>query len=140
MTIISKYKVLLAKTRRNLAFWSQIAKRDFTEELLSWMSRRQVNQTRLAELAGVSPQFVTKLLRTNANVTIETMTKFAMALGCQVRIHLADQSATTLWQDRPADITRFTVPLAKNVIALDVLKIRTVIHGNDPQQVQVVTG
>jgi plasmid maintenance system antidote protein VapI len=140
MSISSKYKVLLAKTRKSLAFWSQIAKRDFTEELLSWMSQRSVNQTRLAKLVGVSPQFVTKLLRTNANVTIETMTKFAMALGCQVRIHLADQNATTSWQDRPADITRFTVPLAKNVIAIDRAKIRTIAHGNAPERPQVVNG
>lgn len=140
MSINSKYRALLAKTRKSIAFWSQIAKRDFTEELLSWMSRRDVSRARLAELVDVSPQFVTKVLRTNANLTIETMTKLAMALGCQVRIHIADRNAVSYWQDRPADITRFTVPLMSNVTSVDIAKIRTVIHGNDPQNAQRVNG
>jgi hypothetical protein len=39
--------------------------------LLRLMEEREVNQARLAELVNVSPQFITKVMRTNANLTIE---------------------------------------------------------------------
>lgn len=95
----SKYKALLAKARKGVPYWSQIAKRDFTDDLLLWMERATVSQSELAARVGVTPQFITKVLRTNANLTIETMTKFALALGCQVRIHVAEKDAETEWVD-----------------------------------------
>ena len=82
-----------------MPYWSQIAKRDFTDDLLLWMERATVSQSELAARVGVTPQFITKVLRTNANLTIETMTKFALALGCQVRIHVAEKDAETEWVD-----------------------------------------
>jgi len=131
MSITRKYRDLLKQTRRSLAYWVQIAKRDFTDDLLRWMEEREVNQARLAELVQVSPQFITKVLRTNANLTIETMTKLAAALGCQVRIHLADRNAVTEWRDRPSDITRFTVSLGQNVTFVNPARLKTTVRGSE---------
>lgn len=122
MSIATKYKKLLQQARRSLAFWTQIAKRDFTEDLLAWMAERGVSQARLAQLLDVSPQFVTKVLRTNANLTIETMVKIAAALNCQVRVHIAPRDAMTIWKDYPDDITRFTIPMQNNVVLVDFAK------------------
>lgn len=131
MSIAKKYGQLLKKARQSLAYWTQIAKRDFTDDLLRWMEQRDVSQARLAELVDVSPQFITKVLRTNANLTIETMTKLGMALGCQLRIHLAERNAVTEWRDRPSDITRYTVPLGANVALLDSARFKAVVRGSE---------
>ena len=131
MSIANKYGQLLKKTRQSLTYWTQIAKRDFTDDLLRWMEQRQVSQARLAELVGVSPQYITKVLRTNANLTIETMTKLGMALGCQLRIHLADRNSATEWRDKPSNITRYTVPLGTNVTFLDSTRFSTVVRGSE---------
>lgn len=138
MNINAKYSSLLAKTRKTVAFWAQVAKRDFTDDLLEWMERRKIKQARLAELLDVSPQFVTKVLRTNANLTIETMTKLAMALGCQVRIHMADQHAQSQWLDSPADVTRVAPPM-NSIVPFDRSKIRTAMYGSS-ELPQVVNG
>lgn len=95
MGIRQKHGDLLTQTHRSLAFWVQIAKRDFTENLLRWIEHRGVDQARLAEILDVSPRFITKVLRTNANLTIDTMTMLGLALDCQVRIDLADRNAVT---------------------------------------------
>jgi len=131
MSIKQKYGDLLKRTRRSLAYWVQIAKRDFTDDLLRWMEERGVNQARLAEMLNVSPQFITKVMRTNANLTIETMTKLALALDCQVRIHIADRNAVTEWRDRPSDITKLTVPLGQNVTFLDATRFKTTVRGSE---------
>jgi plasmid maintenance system antidote protein VapI len=131
MSISEEYGKLLRQTRRSLAYWVQIAKIDFTDDVLRWMEVRQVSRTRLGEILGVSPQFITKVLRTNANLTIETMTKIGLALNCQVRIHLADRNAVTEWRDRPSDITRVVVPLGQNVTFIDRKKFRTIVGGSE---------
>ncbi len=66
MGIRQKHGDLLTQTHRSLAFWVQIEKRDFTENLLRWMEHRGVDQARLAEILDVSPRFITEVLRTNA--------------------------------------------------------------------------
>ena len=109
MSITKKYSKLLRQARQSVAYWAQIAKRDFTDDLLKVMGDADVNQARLARLLNVSPQFVTKILRTNANLTIETMAKIALVLGCQVRIHIASRDSVTAWKDLPDNVTRFTV-------------------------------
>ena len=139
MSIKQKYGDLLKRARRSLAYWTQIAKRDFTDDLLRWMEERGVNQARLAELVNVSPQFITKVMRTNANLTIETMTKLGLALDCQLRIHLADRNAVTEWRDRPSDITKITVPLGQNVIVLDMTRFSaTTVRGSDKTELSSV--
>jgi plasmid maintenance system antidote protein VapI len=59
----------------------------------------KMNNATLAEAAGVSPAYITKVLRGSENFTLETMSKLAMAVGGKVRIHIADQNARTHWTD-----------------------------------------
>ena len=118
MSIKRKYARALGLATKSVAYWAQLAKRDFTDDLLKVMADTGVNQARLAKLLHVSPQFITKVLRTNANLTIETMAKIALTLGCQVRIHIAPRDAVTVWKDFPDNVTAISMPLAKNVVPI----------------------
>lgn len=73
--------------------------RDFTDDLLKRMAALGMTNVTLAEAAGVSPAYITKVFRGSENFTLETMSKLAMAVGGKVRIHIADQNARTHWAD-----------------------------------------
>lgn len=138
MSVATKYKKLLQKAQRSLAFWAQVAKRDFTDDLLNRMADEDVNQARLAELLGVSPQFVTKVLRTNANLTIETMAKIALALNAQVRIHIAPRNTSTVWRDYADNITRFDFRLPTNVVPIHLARASNRGAEGAPQAVDLL--
>jgi plasmid maintenance system antidote protein VapI len=118
VSIKSKYARALRLATKSVAYWAQLAKRDFTDDLLKVMADTGVNQARLAKLLHVSPQFITKVLRTNANLTIETMAKIALTLGCQVRIHIAPRDVVTVWKDFPDNVTAISMHLANNVVPI----------------------
>lgn len=95
----TKYSGFLTRASRSVAYWSRVAMRDFTDDLLKRMAFLKMNNAMLAEAAGVSPAYITKALRGTENFTLETMSKLAMAVGGKVRIHIADQDARTIWAD-----------------------------------------
>lgn len=49
--------------------------------IMFYMEKKGITQKHLAELMGVSPAYVTKLLRGNENLTLETISKVENALG-----------------------------------------------------------
>jgi len=95
---LKKYANFLSRARRGAAYWTRVAMRDFTEELLARMGS-SMSRAALADAAGVSPSYITKVLRGSENFTIETMTKLALAVGGKVRLHIADLDAETRWFD-----------------------------------------
>ena len=94
---LTRYSGFLSRASRGVAYWSRVAMRDFTDDLLKRMGILNMNNATLAEAAGVSPAYITKVLRGSENFTLETMSKLAMAVGGKVRIHIADQNARTHW-------------------------------------------
>ena len=67
----------------------------------------------LADRIGCSPAHVTQTLRGDANVTLDTLVQFAMAVGGVVHIHIADRDVTTTWIDRDLPIaTDSTIAVA----------------------------
>ncbi len=117
---LTKYAKFLKNAPRTAAYWTRVAMRDFTEDLLARMSARKMNQAALAEAANVSPAYITKVLRGSENFTLETMTKLAMAVGGKVRIHIADQNARTYWMDSISDIAPRSEPATQALAFFEV--------------------
>lgn len=109
MSIGKQYRDFFAKSRHSLAYRTQIARRDFTEELQRWMETRGVGQTRLAETLGLPLPFITKVLRTNANLSIDAMVRLALALDCQIRIRMQEIDRST------ADLDPSTAVLCEKI-------------------------
>jgi|HubBroStandDraft_1064217.scaffolds.fasta_scaffold859649_1 hypothetical protein len=84
-----KYGDLIARAKRGVHYWTRIAMRNFTEDLLARMAKRDMNNAALAAAADVSPAYITKVFRGSENFTLETMSKLALAVGCHVRVQLA---------------------------------------------------
>lgn len=102
----SKWKELIAAAERSPAYWAEGAWLQFTEELLALMTAQHVTRAELARRIGVSPAYISKVFRGTANLTIDSMSKLALAVGASVRLHVAPNDQVTRWHDVPVTAER----------------------------------
>lgn len=95
----TKWSEFIAAAERNPAYWAEGAWLRFTEELLALMTAQNVTRAELARRVGVSPAYITKVFRGTVNLTLETMSRLALAVGASVRLHLAPTHQRTSWHD-----------------------------------------
>ncbi len=93
------FSELYEELERDPAYWADRAVLDFTDELARLMDEQQVSRAELARRIGSSQAYVTKALNSRANFTIASMTKLALALGSELRLHLAPRHSVTHWFD-----------------------------------------
>ena len=96
---LERYRQMLAEARSSVDYWVDGPITEFIEDIWRLMEEQKVSRAELARRLGTSRAYVTKLLGGNANFTLQTMTKVAMALGSTVHVHVADQKAVTRWID-----------------------------------------
>lgn len=117
MKIPSKsLKPLLTKTRESLAYETEGAKLEFTEQIVALMHDAGITKSALAERLNVAPAYVTKVLQGTTNFTLESMIKIARSLGADLHIELKSaKSAAVPSVDRNGRTFKFRrqpVPLA----------------------------
>jgi len=93
------FAALYAKVESTPAYQAEKLAVDFLAELNAFMQATEMTNAELARRVRVSPAYITKLFRGSSNLSIETLTKFADAIGCKVHLHLAKQSADVRWFD-----------------------------------------
>lgn len=93
------YRQALQEARTSVDYWVDGPITEFIEDVWRLMEEQKVSRAELARRLGTSRAYVTKLLGGNANFTLQTMTKVAMALGSQVHVHVAGQEVLTRWID-----------------------------------------
>ena len=74
-------------------------KNEFAIELNRLMEDQGIKRIDLAARIERTPAYMTKVLRGDANLTIDTMTRFADAVGAELCLHLSPIGATTRWFD-----------------------------------------
>jgi transcriptional regulator with XRE-family HTH domain len=82
------FAALFESAERHDEYWTERAIIQFTEDLSIWMESKKISQADLAAAIGVSPPYISKVLKGNVNFTLATMTKLARALGAEVHVHL----------------------------------------------------
>lgn len=101
---LAHYRQGLDGARASADYWVDGPITEFLEDVWRLMEEQKVSRAELARRIGASRAYVTKLLGGNANFTLQTMTKVAMALGATVHVHVAGQNAITRWIDEhPAE-------------------------------------
>lgn len=75
------------------SFRIELAKQEFALEIRRAMLREDISNAALADRLGVSRPTVTKLLRGDANVTIEAMVKAALAVSGQLLLRIVREGA-----------------------------------------------
>jgi transcriptional regulator with XRE-family HTH domain len=93
------FKELFDEAERHPEFHKELAILEFTEELSRVMEERYVSATELGRRIGTSQAYISRVLNGGANFTLGTMTKLAMALGMELKMHLAPARMVTMWRD-----------------------------------------
>lgn len=97
---LEKFDRMVDEARETTSYWVEAAIIEFTMDIGRLMDEQGVSRAELARRLGTSRAYVTKLLDGNANFTLETMTKVAMALGGAVHVRVAPRDAVATGRKR----------------------------------------
>jgi transcriptional regulator with XRE-family HTH domain len=93
---VKKYLKMLREAEGSLRFWTHKAMREFTIGVIMRMDERGTSRAQLAETLKVSPAYVSKVLRGDVNLTLESMVKLARAVGGRLSVSITeDRRAVT---------------------------------------------
>ena len=95
----NSFKDLYQRREQSPAYLAERMAVILLAELNSQMKRLGMSNSDLARAASVSPAYITKLFRGPSNLSLETIAKLALAVGCQPHAHLAMQGAQVRWFD-----------------------------------------
>lgn len=101
MNTASDYRDFLNTVRSSIGYWKSYSLLQFTLSFTRIMRLDKVSGRKLAASLNISAAQVSKVLKGNENVTIETMVKFADAIGSAVHIHVAKKGIPVQWSELP---------------------------------------
>lgn len=78
-------------------YWAEHTKLDFAYALDRMLNQRGMTRTAMATALNSSPAYITKVMRGDANLTIETMAKLALSIGGRVHVHISDADNRVRW-------------------------------------------
>jgi transcriptional regulator with XRE-family HTH domain len=93
---IEKYRERVRSIENTPEFLLEMVKLAFAEELCRLLEEQGVSRGQLAERLGTSRAYITRILRTDYNLTAETMVKVALALDARVVLSLQSQKTATV--------------------------------------------
>jgi transcriptional regulator with XRE-family HTH domain len=91
---VEKYRERVRSIENTPEFHLELVKLAFAEELCRLLEEQGVSRGQLAERLGTSRAYITRILRTDYNLTAETMVKVALALDARVVLSLQSRQAT----------------------------------------------
>jgi hypothetical protein len=96
---LDSFEELFQHAEQDTEYWVELAKLEFTEEMLARMQEAGMKKSQLAVTLGAKPAFVTRLVSGHNNFTLETMVRVARALNCGFRSHLERAGTKACWID-----------------------------------------
>lgn len=89
----------LEQAKQRDSYWAEQVKIDFAIDLERLMDRQNLRKSDLAVQMATSPAHISKVLRGDANLTIDSMVRLVRAAGGTLHIHIAPQAAKVRWFD-----------------------------------------
>ena len=93
------FEAFFEKSEQRPGYWNELAKLDFTREVLDRMKQLGMTKGQLAVKLEAQPALVTRLLSGKNNFELATMVRLALALDCEFRSHLQPKGTTAMWMD-----------------------------------------
>ncbi len=87
-TDLERFQEMVAEAQATPEFWAEGAILEFTEALWARMEQEGISRAELARRLGTSKAYVTKVLGGNANFTLHSLAKLALAVGGKVRVSI----------------------------------------------------
>lgn len=88
----------LDASRKGVVYQQEAAKLEFALQISARMDELSVSRADLAAAIGHSPAYVTKVLRGDNNLTIETMVELCHILGGRLHFKIADDDQRIRWR------------------------------------------
>ncbi len=85
---LDRYWKMFEEAEQSVDYWAEGSIVEFTEALWARMEEEKVSRAELARRLGTSKAYVTKVLGGNANFTLYSLAKLALALGGKVRVSI----------------------------------------------------
>lgn len=79
------------------SYWAESVKIDFAVSLDRIMHRIGLSKAGLAHKIKSSPAYITKVLRGDTNLTIDSMVKLVRAANCDLHIAIIHQASSAEW-------------------------------------------
>lgn len=95
---MNKYKELRQKAKNSLVYKVQGITMKFADSIYQMMQENNINSTELAESLKTSNAYISKVLRGEANYTVETMVKLASAVNCKLEIDVVPNNKANIWK------------------------------------------
>ncbi len=96
---IERYREWARKIEDDPRFAAEELKLAFAGELARTLEAKGIRRTELAEKLKTNRGYVTRILNTEYNLTIETMARVANALGARVALHLHPRDTGVEWSE-----------------------------------------
>ena len=85
---IERYREWAQKIEKDPLFIAELMKLEFADDLVRLLEARGLKRTELAEKLGTNRGYVTRILNTEFNLSIETMAKIALALDARISLRM----------------------------------------------------
>jgi plasmid maintenance system antidote protein VapI len=81
--VISNFQELANQFNRSETFDQEVLRGEISDQIDRLMTTQQMTKADLARKLKTSPAYVTKILRGNANFTLDSLVQIGRALGCK---------------------------------------------------------
>lgn len=105
---VERYREWARRVERDPRLLAEELKLAFADELARLLEARGLKRTELAAKLGTNRGYITRVLNTDYNLTIETMVRIADALGASVALHLHSRDTHVDWSETPVGRARQT--------------------------------
>jgi transcriptional regulator with XRE-family HTH domain len=85
---IERYREWTQKIEKDPLFIAELVKLQFADDLVRLLEARGLKRTELAEKLGTNRGYVTRVLNTEYNLSVETMAKIALALDARISLRM----------------------------------------------------
>ncbi|MCK9539219.1 helix-turn-helix domain-containing protein [Dokdonella sp.] len=133
----TSFQALMRQAGMSSALAVEGAKLDFALELAKLLDRAGMSRSDLAASMGVSLPMVTKILRGDANLTIETMVKATRAAQGRLHINLAPEASQCRWFEVVSSERQRTqcLPAVQPRVSRGAVRSWNLVSGDETQPV-----
>ena len=85
---IERYREWAQKIEKDPLFIAELVKLQFADDLVRLLEARGLKRTELADKLGTNRGYVTRVLNTEYNLSVETMAKIALALDARIELRM----------------------------------------------------
>ena len=103
---LESYRERVRRIEDDPRFVAEEVKLAFADDLVRLLEARGLKRTELAEKLKTNRGYVTRILDTEYNLTIETMARIAHALDARISLHMHPKDSDVRWVEETSQVVQ----------------------------------